>query len=78
MCIRVLEDDGETEQPTHFHVVDANDYDALVLELQRVRSLNTVVYRDGTSKTMTCPTWEFEGDPDYLVTIPGNREPEES
>jgi hypothetical protein len=61
MCIRVLEN-GETERATHFLVVDANDYDELA-------NRRTVVYKDGTHKVVNGPTYEYENDPDWLVTV---------
>lgn len=38
MCIRVLLDDGETEKPTHFRVVDAADYDSLTARLTQAEN----------------------------------------
>lgn len=31
---------------------------------------NVIVWKDGSYKFVTGPTWEFENDPDWLVTIP--------
>ena len=32
--------------------------------------MNIVVWKDGSWKAINGPTWEYENDPDWLVTIP--------
>lgn len=35
--------------------------------------MKIVVWKDGTWLATTNQTWEYENDPDWLVTIPQNR-----
>lgn len=66
-CVRLIANEGNNERS----VVDITKEEAIGMAKYMLKNCNykTVVFKDGTSIETIGLTWEYENDPNWIITL---------